>query len=85
MMIRYVCELCQMYYSSEVTYYEHLKTYTTKELEVLRKIAEIKLNMTDEEERRWNLDFVSLLYYLEQDNVGFDIGNFDELLRRTKT
>jgi len=66
-------------YSSEVSYFKHLKTHTIKELEILRKIAEIKLTMTDEEERKWNLDFVSLLYYLEQDNVGFDIGNFHQL------
>jgi len=81
----YVCELCQRYYSSEEAYCEHLKTHTPKELGILRKIAKTKLNMTDEEERKWNLDFAVLLYYLEQEDAGFNIEDFDELLRRTET
>jgi hypothetical protein len=35
----YVCELCQIFFSSPDSFYEHLKEHSREELEALRKPA----------------------------------------------
>jgi len=35
----YVCELCQVFFSSPDSFYEHLKEHSREELEALRKLA----------------------------------------------
>jgi len=38
-MTGYVCELCQIFFSSPDSFCEHLKTHSRQELEALRKLA----------------------------------------------
>jgi hypothetical protein len=45
-----LCELCSRYYSPE-SFYAHLSEHTKEELEVLEKLAEKSMTMTEEQYR----------------------------------
>jgi hypothetical protein len=52
----YTCEICQYSFSSEIEFFKHLDTHSRKEVETLRQIVLKKMNMTEEEKKRYDLE-----------------------------
>ena len=67
MKYRFVCVLCQRDYVTEERFYEHLSSHTKEEVELLKKIAEKELNMTEEEWEEMNWEIVKLSIQAEEE------------------
>jgi hypothetical protein len=54
----FVCELCQLFFSSKADFYKHLDTHSRREVLELKKIAEKKLQMTSEQEKDFDFELM---------------------------
>jgi len=56
----FVCELCQFFFSSEADFYKHLCKHSREEVLELKRIAEKKIQMTSEEEKDFDFEFLKV-------------------------
>lgn len=63
----YDCELCNRHFPTPDEFYKHLKLHSKEEVELLRKIALRKKNMTDDEIRTFNTNLAIEIYNIEEE------------------
>lgn len=74
-----ICELCSRYYSSE-SFYAHLSQHTKEEVEVLKKLAEKSMSMTEEQYRDFIVHLEIEAYRKARESMEIDKQNLRKIL-----